>query len=272
MKTVRDKTQPPHGRPFWMGATNETDLFYLGWGHRAYGLEPLGVTLHTGWAYVVILSGSPTLELIDRSVQLVERDILIIDPDCASGWSDQKKHTCEVLYWIWRNPPPALILPQSGKHFRTRATEEQCVHLRTNHQSCIREIRIADNSSTRQIEGLRMQLNTEIARVVLGSVRTNESEFRFQLACRWLEANVAERRAITLLRDYLAISYAELHALFMKNAGSTPAAFFQALKIQKARNLLADGRKSTKQVAFELGYAHANDLSRALHRHSRSRG
>ena len=234
-------------------------------------MEPLGVTLHTGWAYVVILSGSPTLELDDRSVPLAERDILIIDPDCASGWSDREKRVCEVLYWIWRNPPPAVILPQSGRHFRTRATAEQCAQLRTIHQSCIREIRLADNASTKLIEGLRVQLNTEITRVAMGSVRTNEGEFRFQLACRWLETNVAERRAIALLRDYLAISSADLHALFMTYARSTPAAFFHTLKIQKARNLLADGRMSAKQVAYELGYAYANDLSRALHRFDRSR-
>jgi AraC-like DNA-binding protein len=262
----RDLTPPPRGRPFWTHPT-ENGLFYLGWGQRYYGREPLQVTYHTGWSYAVILSGSPTLDLAQGRVVLKKGDICIIDPDCASGWSDRPTAVSEVLYWIWYMPPDASIAPAMGQVRQGRAGVAGRERLHRLHQECLHQVRLGDDYSLKALTGLRAQLDSEFARAFFGGkAPMTEQKIRFDVACRWLQENLARRGAIALLREYLDIGAADLHRLFREQTGRTPAQFLHRVRMDRARELLLNGRFSAKEVAFQLGYAHANDLSRALHR------
>ena len=55
--------------------------------------------------------------------------------------------------------------------------------------------------------------------------------------------------------------------LFQSHSGQSPQAVALELRMQRARQRLADGIIPVKQVAYELGYGHANDFSRAYKRH-----
>ncbi len=67
-----------------------------------------------------------------------------------------------------------------------------------------------------------------------------------------------------LLGEYLQISPATLKCLFHEKAGISPQAYFQKLKFQRAEKMLIEKKMAVKAVAFELGYRHANDFSRAF--------
>lgn len=266
LATQRDLTPPPRGRPFWTQPT-ENGLFYLGWGRRYYGREPLKATYHTGWSYAVILSGSPTLDLVDGKVKLRKGDLCVIDPDCASGWSDRLGAVSEVLYWIWYYPPDAAIAPKAGQFLRGRSNLAQRERLHLLHQECLHQVRLGDDYSFKALTGLRAQLDSEFARAFFGGkAPVTEQRIRFDVARRWLEENLARRGAVALLREYLDIGASELHRLFREETGRTPAQFLHQMRMDRAHELLRHGRFSAKEVAFQLGYAHANDLSRALHR------
>jgi transcriptional regulator GlxA family with amidase domain len=66
------------------------------------------------------------------------------------------------------------------------------------------------------------------------------------------------------LCDHLQISHFKLERLFQNVFRKSPSAFHHALRMQAGQKLLSDGRLSVKQVAFQLGYKHANDFSRAF--------
>jgi hypothetical protein len=94
---------PPPGRPRWVCPESaQLDLLYLAWGHRQYGRNPIPVSYHPGWHYVLVDRGNPTLVLEHDQKVLDPGDFLIIDPDCASGWMDQPDAVCDLLVWIWR--------------------------------------------------------------------------------------------------------------------------------------------------------------------------
>jgi hypothetical protein len=94
---------PPPGRPRWVCPESaRLDLLYLAWGHRQYGQNPIPVSRHTGWHYVLINWGKPTLILKNEQKTLKAGDFLVIDPDCASGWADEPDGVSELLVWIWR--------------------------------------------------------------------------------------------------------------------------------------------------------------------------
>ncbi|MCX7006019.1 MAG: helix-turn-helix domain-containing protein [Kiritimatiellaeota bacterium] len=71
------------------------------------------------------------------------------------------------------------------------------------------------------------------------------------------------------LCEYLQVSPAALRALFQQHHGRSPQAVALELRMQHARGQLARGA-AVKQVAAELGYRHANDLSRAYKRYFKS--
>jgi transcriptional regulator GlxA family with amidase domain len=54
--------------------------------------------------------------------------------------------------------------------------------------------------------------------------------------------------------------------MFTAAEGISPLACFHQARMDRARDLLAAGEHSVKQVAYALGYQHANDLSRAYRR------
>jgi transcriptional regulator GlxA family with amidase domain len=54
---------------------------------------------------------------------------------------------------------------------------------------------------------------------------------------------------------------------FHREVGQTPAAYVEALRIERARNLLEDGAPSLEAVAQATGFTSAEVLRRAFHRH-----
>jgi transcriptional regulator GlxA family with amidase domain len=54
---------------------------------------------------------------------------------------------------------------------------------------------------------------------------------------------------------------------FRREVGQTPAAYVEALRIERARDLLEDGAPSLHAVARASGFASAEVLRRAFHRH-----
>jgi transcriptional regulator GlxA family with amidase domain len=53
---------------------------------------------------------------------------------------------------------------------------------------------------------------------------------------------------------------------FHREVGQTPAAYVEALRIERARDLLEDGAPSLEGVAHSTGFASAEVLRRAFHR------
>jgi AraC-like DNA-binding protein len=263
----QDQGSPPDGRPWWIDFTSDIGLFYLGWGLRYFGRNRLLVTKHSGWAYVVILQGTPSMDLADGSVRLKKRNFLLIHPDCASGWSDRLDATSEVLYWIWKQPPDPSLMPEDGGYRLGTLGTDEVDRLRLLHQACRREVQVADDLSLKALGGLRVQLDAELARALNSRAHRSDDTLRFALACEWMERNLSQRRAVTLLCEYLETSASALERLFRKCGNCTPVQFFSRLRMQRAHELVVHGKMSAKSAAFELGYKHANDLSRAFHRH-----
>ena len=208
------------------------------------------------------------MDLVDRSVRLKKHDFVLIHPDCMSGWSDLADATCEVLYWIWQHPPDHSLMPEKGGYLLGTMGTGQIAGLHHLHQSCRREVQVADDSTRKALKGLRMQLDVELARALNERSPRSDDALRFGLACRWMERNLARRTAVALLREYLETSTPALGRLFRKYSNGTPAQFLTKLRMRRAHELVVVDKMSAKSVAFELGYKHANDLSRAYHRHT----
>ena len=256
----------PVDRPRWLNPRSEgQSLQYLAWGDRFFGRDPVPVYLHEGWSYTVILQGTPILLLDRDQIKLKACEAFLIGPDCPMGWGGESPRSkARVLGWSWLGAPFFLSGDRDRKgSYRILLSREAVKRLQLLHSRCRHEVELADSATSTALDGLRAMLDVELFRHLKIKHTMTDSALRFQLAVRWMERHLNASSPMRLLGEYLQVSPATLKCLFRDKAGISPLAYFQKLKFGRAENMLVEKRMPVKAVAFELGYRHPNDFSRA---------
>jgi transcriptional regulator GlxA family with amidase domain len=83
----------------------------------------------------------------------------------------------------------------------------------------------------------------------------------------WIAGNVDADLSVAALADRAHLSERSFARAFRRETGQTPAAYVEALRIERARVLLEDGAESLETVARATGFRSAEVLRRAFHRH-----
>jgi AraC-like DNA-binding protein len=257
---------PPAGRPRWVcPASAQLDLLYLGWGKRRFGQSPIPQSRHPGWVYFLVLRGSPTMRLEAKSFRTRPGLALILGPDCASGWSDAPGAVCELLTWVWRTPPRCAECEPPADGWRELNADAALRRaLQHAHALCREEVERPSALTKPALEHARLHIELAIARALRPRPAASEPALRLELALRWLAENFAVNTPVSALCEYLQLSPATLHRLFHAHLRESVTAHHARLRMERARQLLANERASVKEVAFALGYRHANDFSRAF--------
>jgi AraC-like DNA-binding protein len=259
---------PPAGRPRWVCPKNlRLDLQYLSWGKRRFGESAIPVSLHHGWVYCLVLHGSPILQLVSRAIRVQPGHVLLLGPDCASGWTaDSVESVAELLTWVWNGAPRC---PGLGKAEGVQTISAHRALVRTLqqiHSLCRRELEKPDALSALALEELRFRMDVAIARFKVLNRSTPEPALRLELALRWLGQNVREPNPVAPLCEYLQVSAVTLNRLFRTHLHESVTAYHTAIRMERAGQLLKRDGAAVKEVAYELGYLHANDFSRAFKR------
>jgi transcriptional regulator GlxA family with amidase domain len=82
----------------------------------------------------------------------------------------------------------------------------------------------------------------------------------------WIATHLEEDLSVARLADRALMSERSFARAFHREVGETPAAYVEALRIERARELLEDGAPSLEAVAHSTGFASAEVLRRAFHR------
>jgi transcriptional regulator GlxA family with amidase domain len=86
---------------------------------------------------------------------------------------------------------------------------------------------------------------------------------RMSMALHFLRHNPAIKQPVKSLCEHFNISPATLRNLFQRHCGRSPQAVALEIRMNYGKERLLRSDVSVKEVAYELGYRHANDLSRA---------
>ncbi len=262
--------QPPAGRPRWANDRFPAgELQYLSWGWRSYGRHPIPVSRHMGWTYQLVVGGSAVLNIADKAHLLRNGSLAIIGPSCPNGWSGfSKTGRCRIFNWIWREPPLFESLRPGPEGFNILHTTGEVVRrIEMLHEETRNEIRFSDEESEHSLHALRIRLDVLMGRMCRRTERNSTSKAKVKYALTWLKKHPEELRPVAALSDYMQVSPATLNRLFRGELGQNVREAAYAVRMKAARQILERNTLPVKEVASKLGYAHANDFTRAYSRY-----
>lgn len=261
--------QPPGGRPRWVndeGRINE--LQYLSWGWREYGRHPIPPSLHEGWTYQYVASGRPLLDTGEKRVPVPQGHLAVIGPSCPNGWkASRPADRCSILTWIWRDAPllPAINPGEESLRLFSLSSEDE-KQLQALHEETRLEITRTDAPVALAIHAIRSRLDILLSRRQSRPKTDTNLVARMEYALNWLRQHPEELHPAAALAEYLQVSPATLNRLFQKHLGQNVREAAYLIRMEAARHLLGQGGTSVKEIAFRLGYSHANDFTRAYTR------
>jgi AraC-like DNA-binding protein len=262
--------QPPPGCPSWMDAQG-LPLIYLGWGVRDFHRFPVPRHRDLGTNYYLLLRGQMIVQTAESEKRVRGPAALLFDANCAFGLTQEKRGQVEIAVWVWRGSPAAPELrPPEGGYRQLELQSRHISALLSLHSRCRDEVALADAATHRALPALRELVEVEIVRASQPSPAL--TDMRWRLAEAWMAANLSVHSPVPALGDYLRMSASTLHRFFLAQTGQPPGRYFHTLRMREAQRLIHAEKRSVKEVAFVLGYRHANDLSRALSTHPLTRG
>jgi len=248
-------------------APQQFELSYLSWGSRRYGEIPVVPKKSEGWHYFLVVSGRPIMILNGKKIVTEPGVLTICDPSCQIGHVDKTGRSCEILTWIWREPPMhSALIPEKQHPLRICIEQSQFRRLKQLHIQSREALSEASERNVLKLHATRLLLDLCLLEAS-ESRRIPNTEVRIDLAIEYLRSHINEPQAYENLRDYLNISKATLYRLFHAATGKGPRAFAQEMRMQWAREKLRAANRSVKSVAYSLGYRHPPDFSRAFKQH-----
>lgn len=257
---------PSKAYPRWMQAGGK-ELIYLAWGERRFDRDPLPVHSNNGWVYWLVTSGQIFVEFAE-DVRLFRAGMgMLAGPELAFGFPAVGQQPAHILAWIWKSPPPAFPGAKST-HCESLAFNDLDLELLADlHRQSRNECLNTDELSASLLSHLRGVVDGLFARAARQKKTVDRKEVQFQQARRWMLEHLETNRPVEALARYLNMAPITLHRLFAAVAGESPGVHFRRLKMERAKELLTQRGYSVKHVAYELGYRHPGDFSRAFRQH-----
>ena len=92
------------------------------------------------------------------------------------------------------------------------------------------------------------------------------SDRRLRQVFVYIEDNLAENIALVDLAAVVGLSVSHFNVLFREAVGLSPHQYLIRRRVERAKNLLSEGKLSISQIATESGFAHQSHLARHMHR------
>ena len=122
-------------------------------------------------------------------------DLLVFDPECASGWMDKVDGVCDLLVWIWRTPPRCgECRPSMATYRQWMIGSKLWERLEQLHGLCRQEVEHPDKLTGIALEHLHLAMDIAVARLVRRRSVIKESTYSSKRILGNAPARVRERR------------------------------------------------------------------------------
>ena len=112
-------------------------------------------------------------------------------------------------------------------------------------------ITVLQNDAKTDVFPRRRITGTFVSPVELSGTR----EKRLQEITEFMEFHICEQLSLDQLCEHFSLSRSSIQKLFQKEKGCGPMEYFNGLKIQRAKDMIRDGRKNLTEIAGFLSYS-----------------
>ena len=118
----------------------------------------------------------------------------------------------------------------------------------------------------RSVSGIMLVDGARTSQRPFMSVQKDYSEPLIQRSIEWLESKLALPVAIDVLANAMHVSYRTLNRRFVEITGLTPLAYLQALRIERAKELLEGSHNDFEAITASVGYEDVSSFRRLFKR------
>ena len=119
---------------------------------------------------------------------------------------------------------------------------------------------------TRRVSGIMLVDGARTSQRPFMTLQTDYSEPLIQRTIKWMTNNLAQTFSIDTLADEMHVSYRTLNRRFIEVTGLAPLAYLQALKIERAKELLQGTLSDFDLITAEVGYEDTSSFRRLFKR------
>jgi transcriptional regulator GlxA family with amidase domain len=126
--------------------------------------------------------------------------------------------------------------------------------------------RLGGAALARSVSGIMLVDGARTSQRPFMSVQKNYAEPLIQRAIEWMMQNLAKPASIDDLANAMHVSYRTLNRRFVEITGITPLTYLQALKIEKAKELLEGTSGDFEAITAKVGYEDVSSFRRLFKR------
>jgi len=126
--------------------------------------------------------------------------------------------------------------------------------------------RVGGAALARSVSGIMLVDGARASQRPFMSVRKEFAEPLLQNATAWMSRHLAKPVTIDELAAAMHVSYRTLNRRFIDMAGMAPLAYLQALRIERAKEMLEDSNSDFETVTAQVGYEDASSFRRLFKR------
>lgn len=110
--------------------------------------------------------------------------------------------------------------------------------------------------------------NTEVKKehTLLGVNQVQDSKTRFELANSFLQRNLGENLSLEDVCTHCAMSGSTAQQIFHRETGHSVMQWYARLRIEKAKQLIREGKDNMTSIAYQLGYSSIHQFSKQFSR------
>jgi transcriptional regulator GlxA family with amidase domain len=126
--------------------------------------------------------------------------------------------------------------------------------------------RLGGVALARSVSGIMLVDGARTSQRPFMSVQKNYTEPLIQHAIEWMTNNLTQPVSIDDLANAMHVSYRTLNRRFIEITGLTPLAYLQALKIERAKELLEGSHSDFEEITASVGYEDVSSFRRLFKR------
>ncbi len=126
--------------------------------------------------------------------------------------------------------------------------------------------RLGGNSLARRVGSIMLVDEARSSQLPFVALQRSFPDPLIKTAIEWMERHLAASFSAHALSDALHVSYRTLHRRFQAVTGMPPLVYLQALRVECAKEMLEETRKSVEQIANAVGYADVSSFRRLFTR------